>query len=98
MHSNYCHIIPGVGVFDGTATGSGTDYDENAMRLEFSAGETFETVTFDIIEDSICEDIESFTVRIRNPRYAGSTIGRPREATVYIIDQTGKMKLDDQYL
>ena len=87
--------ISGVGVFDATATGSGTDYNVNVRRLEFDPGQYFESVTFDIIEDSLCEDIESFTIRIRNPGYGGSVIGRPREATVYIIDQTGKIKLDN---
>ena len=91
-------LIPEVEVVDDTATGSGTDYNDNVGRLEFGAEEYFETVTFDIIEDSLCEDIESFTIRISNPAYGGSVIGQPREATVYIIDQTGEIKLDNHVI
>ena len=47
-------------------------------------------IQFSIDSDDEIEELETFTISIDDPTVDGETRGYPREATVYIIDETRK--------
>ena len=57
---------------DGTAT-VGSDYTETSGTLTFNAGETEKTVSVPIIDDTVSDDGETFTLVLTNP--TGATLG-----------------------
>ena len=68
----------------GTAT-AGTDFVAAAGRLNWAAGDAAaKTVTVSILDDSLVEGDETFTVTLLNP--VGTLIGSPGGATVTIVD------------
>ncbi|MEJ2471729.1 MAG: Calx-beta domain-containing protein [Desulfuromonadales bacterium] len=56
---------------DGTAV-AGEDYALNSGTLTFAPGETTQTVTVTVLDDSIYENPEAFSVLISNAQYGGS--------------------------
>ena len=56
---------------DGTAT-AGKDYTAGNGTLTFNAGDSSKTLTVTVLDDTVHEPIESFTVRLSNP--SGATI------------------------
>ena len=72
---------------DGTAT-AGSDYTAVSGTLTFSPGVTQQTITVPIINDSVVEPNENFTVTLSNPS-AGAALGTPATATVTIVDNDG---------
>ena len=84
----------GVTVQGISATAQDDFSSSGANMVSFSAGENEQIIEFDIFPDSVCEDIETFTISLTNPSYACSAIGRPNPATVYIVDETGKIRHD----
>ncbi|MEJ2492270.1 MAG: tandem-95 repeat protein, partial [Desulfuromonadales bacterium] len=66
---------------DGTAV-AGEDYALNSGTLTFAPGETTQTVTVTVLDDSIYENPEAFSVLISNAQYGGSD-------PVTISDDTG---------
>jgi hypothetical protein len=69
---------------DGTAT-VGSDYTAASGTLNFASGVTSATFSITILEDTVYEANETFTVSLSNPQ-GGATLGTPSTATVTIID------------
>ncbi len=69
---------------DGTAI-AGSDYTTTSGTLTFGSGVTSQSFTVPILNDSISEATETFTVTISNPT-GGSTLGAPTVETVTILD------------
>jgi hypothetical protein len=68
---------------DGTATQKG-DYIPALGTLSFAPGETSKTFTVLIINDTLPEGVETFSVSLSNP--VGTTLGARFTATVQIVD------------
>ena len=68
---------------DGTATAP-SDYTTTSGTLTFAPTETSKTFTVPIIQDTVYEGNETFTVTLSTP--VGATLGAPNPATVTIID------------
>jgi peptidoglycan/xylan/chitin deacetylase (PgdA/CDA1 family) len=68
---------------DGIAT-AGSDYISTNGILTFVQGETSHTITIPILDDTIDEDNETFSISLSNPTNA--TLGSPTTATLTIID------------
>jgi hypothetical protein len=71
---------------DGTATTWPDDADYVAANgtLTFAPGETSKSIVITIIDDTCCEDNETFGVTLFNP--VGATLGSPSTSTVTILD------------
>jgi uncharacterized repeat protein (TIGR01451 family)/uncharacterized delta-60 repeat protein len=69
---------------DGTAT-NGADYKGASGTLYFGNGETNKTFTIPILEDNLVEGNETVQLTLVNPA-GNATLGRPRLATLTIID------------
>jgi hypothetical protein len=69
---------------DGTAT-AGQDYTANSGTLNFADGDTSETITVSIINDTIDEPDETFTVTLSNAT-GGASLGTTSVSTVTIVD------------
>ena len=69
---------------NGTATAP-QDYTSAAGTFNFAPGETFKTITIPLINDSIREATESFTLTLSNVTGAAS-LGIPNAASVFIGD------------
>jgi Calx-beta domain len=69
---------------DGSAT-AGSDYTATSGTLTFAAGETNKSFTVPILNDTVHEDGESFTVALANPA-GGTSLGGQSSATVAIAD------------
>ena len=70
---------------NGTAT-SGSDFTGTAgSLLHFAAGKTSATLTIPILQDTIGEGSETFSVTLSSPT-AGGTLGTPATSTVTIQD------------
>ncbi|MEM9827150.1 MAG: DUF4347 domain-containing protein [Planctomycetota bacterium] len=63
---------------------AGQDYVEFSDRLFFGDGETRKTFTIDLIDNSVGEGTEQFSVRIDNPSGAG--LLAPRTSLVTVLD------------
>ena len=74
---------------DGTAT-AGADYTAASGTLTFAAGETAKTVSVPVLDDSLDEDEETFTLRLSNARGGWITDG---EATGTITNDDPLQKL-----
>jgi Calx-beta domain len=60
------------------------DFVSTLGTLHFAAGETSQTVSIPLVDDSYAEGNESFTVTLSNP--SGATLLAPGVATVNIVD------------
>jgi len=76
---------------NGTAT-AGSDYTAVAGTLTFLDGETSKTITIPIIDDSVFEPSETFTLSLSNPT-GGATLGPTATAIVTILDNDAKTAL-----
>jgi len=68
---------------DNTAS-AGTDYTASSGMVTFIPGDTSETVTINILNDSDVDDAEYFTIDLTTA--SNATISTPSTANVYIID------------
>ena len=69
-------------------TASGEDFKEKTVDVVFEAGETGpKVVEFEIVDDSLVENTESFTVTLDSTASAVK-LGEP--STVNILDNDGK--------
>lgn len=71
---------------DGSAE-AGTDYVAVADTLTFADGDSIETITVDITDDTDEESVETFTITLSSP--SGATLGSPAAAEVTITDNDG---------
>ena len=74
-----------------TSNGSaiaGSDYTAISDTLTFSDGETSETFTVSIIDDSAIEGDETVNLSLSNPT-AGAALGSPSTAVLTIVDTSG---------
>jgi hypothetical protein len=71
---------------DGTASSwpDDSDYVSSSGTLTFTSGETSKTIVITIIDDTCCEDNETFTLTLFNP--VGATLGTPSTSTITILD------------
>ena len=76
------NISVGLGTSSGTAT-SGTDFNSFSTSVSFNAGETAQTVTIPLINDTQDEDNEAFTVTLSGPTNASISSSA---ATITILD------------
>ena len=76
-------VTVGYATANGTAT-SGSDYTAISGTLTFAAGTKSQTVSVAIVEDSVYEPDETFTVTLSRP--SNATLGSPASATVTIRD------------
>src|SRR5439155_21500377 len=73
---------------DGTAK-AGNDYQAVSGTLTFAAGQTGQTVSIALLNDSLKETTENFRVLLSSPS-AGTSLGAQSALTVYIEDnETG---------
>jgi hypothetical protein len=71
-----------------TANGSalaGTDYLAASGTFNFATNQTSTNLTITILDDSIFEGNQTFTVRLSNPT-AGATLGYPATASITIVE------------
>jgi len=81
--------ITGAGSVD-YATSNGTavapqDYTAVAGTLNFTAGETFQTIPIPIVNDNITEGVETFNVTLSNAA-GGASLGSPSTAELFLFD------------
>ena len=69
---------------NGTAT-AGSDYTANSGTLNFAAGVTTQTITVAILEDTVNEASETFSVTLSSPT-GGATLGTAIVSTATIVD------------
>jgi len=72
---------------DGTAK-RGEDYAGRSGTITFENGEKSKTIQLRIIDDSVAEQTESFTITLKNPT-GGAAIGQPAKAEIVIRDDDG---------
>lgn len=67
--------------------GNGVDYDSGPYQVTFPAWTTTAKLEIEIYDDGVSEDSESFQLVIdRSSLPSEVTVGRPRRATVNILD------------
>ena len=73
---------------NGTAT-AGQDYTATSGTLSFAAGESDKTFSVPIVNDTVAEGLQTFTITLSNP--SGSALGSPSTMTVTITsnDESG---------
>jgi Calx-beta domain-containing protein len=69
---------------DGTAT-AGADYVTTAGTLTFAGGQTSATIVVPILQDSLAEGKETFTLTLGSPQ-GGAVLAAPSVTTVTIVD------------
>ncbi|MDC1135686.1 Calx-beta domain-containing protein [Alphaproteobacteria bacterium] len=70
-------------IIDGTAT-NGDDYTASSGTLNFSPGNTVQSINIPILSDDIDEDIETVIINLSNP--TGGAVIVDNQATLYIVD------------
>ncbi len=76
------------GTFDGTArsnTDGDNDYSGRSGTLTFNAGETSKPITIPILQDTLVEPDETFTVVLSNPTGGATLASSPAVATVATV-------------
>jgi glucose/arabinose dehydrogenase len=68
---------------DGTAR-AGSDYTRTAGTLQFTPGETFKVIRIPVLQDTLVEGDEAFSVAL--DRTVGASLGTIRTATVELAD------------
>ncbi|MBE9028497.1 DUF4347 domain-containing protein [filamentous cyanobacterium LEGE 11480] len=68
----------------GTAT-AGSDFTGSNGTLNFAAGDTSATVSIPILNDTVIEPTETFSLALSNPT-AGTTLGTNSSTTISILD------------
>ena len=66
---------------------AGSDYEATSGTLTFAAGETSKTISVPVINDTLPELAQTFTVTLTGP--TGATLGTPATITVSITDNDG---------
>ncbi|MEO8035406.1 MAG: IPTL-CTERM sorting domain-containing protein, partial [Acidobacteriota bacterium] len=79
-----CSVTVNYATADATAV-AGSDYSATSGTLTFGPGVLSQSFTIPILNDSINEAMETFTVTITNPT-GGATLLAPTVATVWIVD------------
>lgn len=69
---------------DGTAI-AGQDYQASAGTLNFADGETSQNFTLVVLDDSLYEGDEHFSITLSNPQ-GGATLGALQDAQVVLLD------------
>jgi Ca2+-binding RTX toxin-like protein len=69
---------------NGTAIAPG-DYNSNPITVNFVAGQTSQTVTIPVVDDTIFEGNETVNLTLSNPT-GGATLGTQTSATLTIVD------------
>lgn len=82
--TNVDDVTVSYAVTGGTATGSGTDYTLASGTATIPAGETSTTIPFTMVNDSILESNETFTVTLSSPSHA--SLGSNTTYTYTITD------------
>ena len=74
-----------------TATSS-TDFSISASSVTFPQNDASETITINVVDDSVEEDDETFTLTLADPLYTTGhkNLGDPYRITVTIQDNDGK--------
>jgi len=82
---------------DGTAQAN-VDYVPTNGVIHFATGQTNATISIRILDDSLYEGIETFSVSLSNPT-AGATLGARQSTTVTIVDDESISpgRLDPQF-
>ncbi|MFT3857286.1 MAG: Calx-beta domain-containing protein [Aquabacterium sp.] len=76
------------GTADGTAK-AGSDYEPSSGSLSFQAGETEKLITVKVLNDSVYEGAEAFTVNLSAP--SGAAVATPVVSTTIMDDGTGEL-------
>lgn len=71
-------------------TAKASDFTPVSRVVTFAAGEFSKDVDFDVLNDTLVEPNETFTVTLSNPS-AGCSIGTPASAKVVIIDPSASV-------
>jgi FlaG/FlaF family flagellin (archaellin) len=66
------------------SAGTGSDYNGVSGTLSFAPGETSKSFTVRILDDSLSEENETFTIALSGP--SNVSAGSPTTATVTIMD------------
>ena len=72
------------------STEGAADYVPDDTTASFANGVEFVDMTFNIEADDVVEDLESFTITLENP--SSGFVAEPGTATVFILDETGKVR------
>jgi len=82
---------------DGTAQ-QNVDYAPTNGTVQFVPGQTNAVISIRILDDSLFEGLETFSVTLSNPT-AGATLGARRTATVTIVDDESITpgRIDEQF-
>lgn len=73
---------------DGTATAAGNDYQPLIATKTIAAGLTSDTLTVNVVGDTLCEADETFGVTLTGA--TGATIGAPATATATILNDDAR--------
>ncbi len=82
----YAQVTVDYATSDGTAT-AGADYTETAGTLTFAAGESSKTVSVPVIDDSVEDGGETFTLTLSNPS-GGATLAQASATGTINNDET----------
>ena len=66
------------------------DYEAQTAVLTFATGTTHATLSLGNLDDNVNEETESFSAQLSSPS-SGISLGKNNIATVYIIDNDGKL-------
>ena len=81
----------GFETFDGTAT-AGSDYTASSGSVTFADGQTSSTIVIPILDDTVSESDETFTVVLIGA--SGASLGAPTVSTVTILDNDFNPSVD----
>ena len=82
-------VTVGFATADGTAT-AGSDYTAASGTLSFAAGEVLKTLSVTILNDSVVEANETFSVRLLNP--VGGLVVAPTNAVVTLLEDDCRVR------
>jgi subtilisin family serine protease len=77
---------------NGTAL-AGSDYTAKSGTLSFAAGVSSKSVIFYLVNNSLSEDSETFTISLANPA-GGAVLGNNKNAAVTILDDDKNLAFD----
>ena len=94
------HLVPVTVDFatsDGTATAP-DDYEPATGQLTFAPGETTQTITVNVVGDTILEAAETFFVTLSNPVNADITEGLDRGTGTILDDEVRTISIEDRVI